>query len=63
MFTPLSLPVTDGVELITRMRYPLPVTVPQGIVAVIVPEFAVLVSVPIEVGAAKLPAAFDNCAV
>ena len=60
MFTPLSVPVVEGAELITRILYPVPAGVLQGIVAVIVPLFAVLVRVPIDVGAAKLPAELDN---
>ena len=58
----LELPVILGVELITLIIYPIPAAVLQGIVHVIVPA-AVPVSVPIVTGAAKLPAAFDNCAV
>jgi hypothetical protein len=59
---PLSEPVTTGFELTTLIRYPVPVVVPAGIVALIVPA-VVLVSVPILTGEVKLPAAFDNCAV
>ena len=58
----LELPVMLGVELITLIIYPTPAGVLQGMVQVIVPA-AIPVNVPIETGAAKLPAAFDNCAV
>lgn len=47
-------------ELITRILYCVPLTVLQGIVAVIVPLLAVLVKVPIDTGAAKLPVELDN---
>jgi hypothetical protein len=60
---PLSVPVTAGEELITRTRYADPDGIAQGIVALMVPVSAVEVSVPIAVGAAKLPNASDNCAV
>ena len=63
MFTPLSVPVTTGDELTTLIRYAVPAAVPQGMVQLIVPELAVLASVPMLTGEAKLPAAFDNCAV
>ena len=61
--TPLSVPVTAGVELITLILYKVPATVLQGIIQGMVPALAVLASVPIFTGTAKLPAAFDNCAV
>src|ERR1017187_2560302 len=58
----LDVPITAGLEPITRIRYPAPVGVPPGIVAMTVPE-VVPASDPIFVGAAKEPAASDNCAV
>ena len=60
---PLSVPVTDGLLLITLIRYPVPVAVLAGMEAVIVPELALLTKVPMVAGAANDPAAFDNCAV
>ena len=62
-FVPLSEPFTVGPFEITLIRYPVPVAVFAGMVADMVPELALLTNVPIFVGAAKLPAAFDNCAV
>jgi hypothetical protein len=56
----LDVPVTIGVEPITLIRYPVPNT--AGMVATIVPE-PVPTRVPIDVGTAKEPTAFDNCAV
>jgi hypothetical protein len=61
-FAPLSLPVTAGVELITRILYAPPAACPNGIVAVMVPA-VVEVTLPIAVGATKEPAAFESCAV
>ena len=63
MFTPLSVPIIAGVELMTLILYPVPVGVAQGIMQAMVPALAVLTKVPIVVGAAKLPSASDNCAV
>ena len=57
---PLLAPVVVGLLATTRIRYPVPVAVFAGIVAVIVPELATLVTVPIFTGEAKLPALFDN---
>lgn len=56
---PLSLPVTTGFELTTRILYPLPPVVPAGIVHEIVPAL-VDVNVPILIGLAKEPAAFES---
>ena len=60
---PLSVPLMEGLLLITRIRYPAPVAVLAGMVAGIVPELALLTKVPIVTGAANDPEAFDNCAV
>ena len=60
---PLFEPVTTGLFETTRILYPVPAAVPAGIVAEIISVFEVLVTAPIETGEAKLPAAFDNCAV
>ena len=61
---PLLAPVVLGLLAITRILYPVPVTVPAGIVAVIVPEGSTPEAdkVPIVVPG-KPPDAFDNCAV
>ena len=53
-------PLIEGLLEITLIKYPVPVEVPPGIEAAIVPELAVLLSVPITVGLAKLPAASLN---
>jgi hypothetical protein len=60
---PLSVPVTAGLLLITLILYPVPETAFAGIVALIVPELALLTNVPIAVGEAKEPDASDNWAV
>ena len=65
-FTDIALlfePVVAGLLAITRIIYPVPVAVPKGIVAEIVPEFALLVKVPIVVGDENEPVELDNCAV
>ena len=62
MLAPLSLPVTTGVELATRMRYALPAAVPLGMVAAMVPA-AVAVNVPMLVGLAKEPVELESWAV
>jgi hypothetical protein len=56
---PLSLPTITGSFETTRIRYPLPVVVESGIVALMVP-LETLVTVPIIVGLEKSPLAFDN---
>ena len=43
---PLSVPITEGLLLITLILYPLPVAVLAGMVAAIVPELALLTKVP-----------------
>ena len=58
----LELPVIIGVELITLIIYPTPAGTLQGMLQVILPA-TVPAKVPMATGAAKLPAAFDNCAV
>ena len=55
-------PVVTGLLLFTRSLYPLPTGVALEIVPMIMPE-DVAVSVPIFWGAAKEPAASDNCSV
>lgn len=55
-----EVPLIEGLLAITLIKYPVPVGVPPGIVAAIVPELATLLSVPITVGLAKLPAASLN---
>ena len=60
---PLSVPVTAGLLLITLILYPVPVAVPEGIVALIVPELASLTVVPIGTGLENDPDELDNCAV
>src|SRR5688572_33223070 len=62
MLLPLSTPISAGEELITRMRYPLPEGVLDGIKELMVPEI-LLTTVPIITGNVKLPDASDNCAV
>ena len=59
---PLSVPVMEGFDPITRMRYAEPATVEEGIVALIVPD-VVAFSVPIDTGDEKFPAASESCAV
>jgi hypothetical protein len=59
----LAVPVTTGVLLTTLIAYAVPATVPAGMVADILPEFAVLDKVPMVVGVVKEPVALDNCAV
>jgi hypothetical protein len=59
---PLFDPVTIGVELTTLILYPTPAPWVNGMVAAIVPA-ETEVSEPILVGAAKLPAPFESCAV
>jgi hypothetical protein len=54
--------VTDGVLPTTRILYPVPVLVPLGSVAEMVPA-VVCVSVPILVGLEKLPDELESCAV
>ena len=56
---PLSVPVTEGVVLITLIRYPVPSAVLEGMVAEIVPA-VVWVTDPMVTGEAKLPEAPDN---
>ena len=59
---PLSDPTVAGLSDTTRIRYPVPAGVAPGIIAVIVPEFAVEASVPATVGAAKDPVASESSA-
>ena len=59
---PLSVPVVEGFEATTRILYPVPPTVEDGIVAEIVPGLAPF-SVPMLVGLPKLPEELLNCAV
>jgi hypothetical protein len=59
---PLSIPLNTGFELTTLIRYPLPATVFEGIVAIMVPELVEL-RVPIVTGEVKLPVLPDNWAV
>ena len=58
----LLTPVITGVLLTTLMRYKVPATVDEGIVAVMVPA-AVLVRVPIATGLVNAPALLLSCAV
>jgi hypothetical protein len=61
ILVPLSAPVTAGLLLITLILYPAPVAAAAGIVVLIVPELTLLfASVPIIVGAAKEPEAFES---
>jgi hypothetical protein len=62
---PLSVTTAAGSVLTTLILYPLPVGVPAGIVALMVPELSVPAPayVPIAVGLVKDPPAFDSCAV
>ena len=60
---PLAAPVTAGLLLITRIRYPVPVAVLAGIVAEMVPVLDILFIEPMFVGLAKEPAELDNCAI
>ena len=62
IFTPLFAPPTAGLEPITRIRYPVPLGVANGIVAAMVPE-VVAVSAPILTPGENIPDASDNCAV
>ena len=56
-------PVWDGVVATTRIRYPVPAAVDEGIVALIVPDFA-LDNVPIATGfVGNTPVASESCAV
>ena len=59
-----EIPVVGALELITLIKYPVPVAVAIGMVAfmVYVPA-AYAASVPMVVGEVKLPLAFDNCAI
>ena len=62
IFDPLSDPMTLGDEPITRIRYPDPLGITEGIIAIIVPaemEF----NVPMLTGFAKLPLKSESCAV
>ena len=59
MSEPLSVPIIEGELLITRIRYPVPVDMPCGRVAEIVPA-DVEVIVPMEVGEEKLPLEFES---
>jgi hypothetical protein len=58
----LIVPVFTGALLITRILYPAPVGVFEGIVAIMVPA-AVDVSVPMFTGLVNEPVALLNCAV
>ena len=58
-FTPLSLPVKDGLLDTTRMRYPEPDDCPTGIVALMVPE-SWEAREPMMTGEAKEPTAWHS---
>ena len=58
-FDPLSEPIIAGFELVTRILYPVPPEVPEGIVAITVPWFTDD-NVPMFTGLAKLPAEFES---
>lgn len=58
----LKVPVTAGFEETTRMIYPVPGAVPKGMVALMVPAVVPFMA-PMAIGVAKLPLAFDSCAV
>jgi hypothetical protein len=60
---PLFAPVTDGLELITLILYPVPVALEEGMVDAIVPVLPVDANVPILTGLANDPNAFESCAV
>ena len=62
MLEVFTLPVTEGLELTTRILYPEPVAVFDGIVAAIVPE-EVELKVPMFIGLAKLPFPLESWAV
>ena len=62
-FAPLSVPISAGFEATTRMRYPVPCVWLLAIKDEIVPEVAVLESVPMRVGEAKEPAPSESSAV
>jgi hypothetical protein len=62
MLDGLLVPVIAGVLLTTLMRYNVPATVDEGIVAVMVPA-AVLVRVPIATGLVNEPVLLLSCAV
>jgi hypothetical protein len=57
----LTVPLTTGLLLTTRILYAFPLGVFAGILQVIVPLFASLSRVPITTGAAKEPRASDSC--
>ena len=59
------VPIIAGLDETTRIKYPVPALVMLGIVKLIVPlglrpSTVAPVKVPIVVGLAKLPEAFDN---
>ena len=60
---PLLPPKTTGLLLTTLMRYFVPPFELVGMAALIVPELAVLLNVPIATGALKLPLLLEICAV
>jgi hypothetical protein len=62
MLLPLFAAVIAGELDTTRTRYPVPVAVPAGIVALTVPD-AVAVTLPIVTGLVNDPLASDSCAV
>ena len=62
-FEPLSVPVTTGPLLVTRMRYFVPDLGFDAMVALMVPELAVLLRVPMEVGDAKFHFLSESSAV
>ena len=59
---PLSRPIVDGLDPITRIRYFVPGVVDSGIAAVMIPDFFELF-VPMVTGKLKWPFTSDNCAV
>ena len=60
---PLSVTSTPELLLITRILYCVPAVAPDGMVALMVPEFALLASVPIFVGLPKEPVDEESWAV
>ena len=57
---PLSVPVTTGAELTTRILYPDPAGVFEGITHGIVPDVAVEFTEPIPTAPEKFPKASDS---
>ena len=59
---PLSVPMVAGLDPVTRIRYAVPATVFDGMIALMEPEVVEL-SVPMFTGEAKFPVASESCAV